>query len=130
MNFFSWNGRAQISAVVRTSFDVVSLFTNFIPLSANPTKWSNILKQFVGNLPTNCLSVFDHFVNLALKGLRNFVTTEQRVELQHSRKCMVDIHLYGNIESMCNMRQSIQKWTSKICKRQPLKNLYIDIWSV
>ena len=25
--------------------------------------------QFVGNLPTNCLSVFDHFVGLALKGL-------------------------------------------------------------
>ena len=32
------------------------------PLSANPTKWSNTLKQFVGNLPANCLSVFDHFV--------------------------------------------------------------------
>ena len=42
----------------------------FKPLSANPTKWSNILKQFVSNLPTNCLSVFDHFVRLALKGLR------------------------------------------------------------
>ena len=33
------------------------------PLSATPTKWSNAL------LPTNCLSVFDHFVGLALKGL-------------------------------------------------------------
>ena len=39
------------------------------PLSANPTKWSNTLKQFVGFLPTNCLSVFDHIVGLALKGL-------------------------------------------------------------
>ena len=43
------------------------------PLSANPTKWSNILKQFVGKSrwqkPTNCLSVFGHFVGLALKGL-------------------------------------------------------------
>ena len=29
----------------------------FNSLSANPTKWSNTLKQFVGNLPTNCLSV-------------------------------------------------------------------------
>ena len=38
------------------------------PLSANPTKWSNTLKQFVGNFPTNYLSVFDHFVKLALKG--------------------------------------------------------------
>ena len=39
-------------------------------LSANPTKWSNTLKQLIGNLPTNCLSVFDHFEKLALKGLR------------------------------------------------------------
>ena len=39
------------------------------PLSANPEKWSNTLKRFVSNLPTNCLSVFDHFMNLALKGL-------------------------------------------------------------
>ena len=41
------------------------------PLSANPTKCSNTLKQFVGKLPTNCLGVFDHFVILALKGLTN-----------------------------------------------------------
>ena len=41
----------------------------FKPLNANPTKWSNTLKQFVGNLPTNCLIVFDHFVGLAFKGL-------------------------------------------------------------
>ena len=40
------------------------------PLSVNPTKWSNALKQFVGNFPTNCLSVFDHFVRLALQGLK------------------------------------------------------------
>ena len=39
------------------------------PLSANPTKWPNTLKQFVGKLPTNSLSVFDHFVKLGLKGL-------------------------------------------------------------
>ena len=37
------------------------------PLSANPTKWSNTLKQFDGKLPMNCLSVFDHFVGLALE---------------------------------------------------------------
>ena len=43
------------------------------PLSTNPEKWSNTLKQIVGNLPTICLSVFDHFMNLALKGLRRDV---------------------------------------------------------
>ena len=41
----------------------------FNPLSVNPTKWSNTRKQFVGNLATNCLIVFDHFMNLAIKGL-------------------------------------------------------------
>ena len=46
--------------------DRVFLLVN--PLNAKFTKWSNILKQFVGKLPTNCLSVFDHFVGLALKG--------------------------------------------------------------
>ena len=34
----------------------------FNPLSANPTKWSNTLK----------LSVFDHFVQLALTGVRDW----------------------------------------------------------
>ena len=44
-------------------------FIMFNPLSANPMKWSNTLKLFVGKLLTNCLSVFDHFVKFALKGL-------------------------------------------------------------
>ena len=49
------------------SFYVCLAFFN--PLSAKLTKRPNKLKQFVGNLPTNCLSVFGHFVGLALKGL-------------------------------------------------------------
>ena len=40
----------------------------FNPLSTNPTQWSNTLQQLVDNLPKNCLSVFDYFVGLALKG--------------------------------------------------------------
>ena len=43
-------------------------------LSAKITKWSNTLKQFVGNLPTNCLSVFDYFVRLTLKGLKKYAS--------------------------------------------------------
>ena len=43
----------------------------FNPLSASFTIWSNTLQQFVGNLPTNRLSAFDHFVKLALKGLNH-----------------------------------------------------------
>ena len=42
------------------------------PLSANFTKWSSRLKQFVSKFPTNCFSVFGYFVGLALKGLRIF----------------------------------------------------------
>ena len=41
--------------VLWTSSTVVLLI---YPLSANPTKWPNTLKQFVGNLPTNYLSVW------------------------------------------------------------------------
>ena len=40
--------------------DIQKLF-HINPLSANPTKWSNTIKQFLSNLPANCLSVFDHF---------------------------------------------------------------------
>ena len=44
------------------------LLLNLNLLSANPTKWSNTLRQ-LGGMPTNCLSVFDHFLGLVLKGL-------------------------------------------------------------
>ena len=56
------------------------------PLSDNPTKWSNTLKQFVGKLPTNCLSVFDHFVKLALKGLSKLITVKRKRSFQPGGK--------------------------------------------
>ena len=46
------------------------LHSYFNTLNANFTKWSNTLKQFVGKLPKNCLTVFEHFVELVLKGLK------------------------------------------------------------
>ena len=55
--------------VVSPSDSVINVSKSVNPLSANFTKWSNTVKQFVGKLPTNYLSVFDHFVGLALKGL-------------------------------------------------------------
>ena len=55
---------------MKKTFYATLAFIN--PLNANPTKWSNTRKQFVGNLPMNCLSAFDYFVQLALKGLTNF----------------------------------------------------------
>ena len=40
------------------------------PLTYNPTKWSNTLKSICRLLLTNCLSVFDYFSGLPLKGLK------------------------------------------------------------
>ena len=55
----------------------------FDPLSSSPTEWSNTLKQFVGKVPTNCLSLFDHFVGLALKGL-SYLKTDTSAFLKRS----------------------------------------------
>ena len=43
------------------------------PVSTNPTKWSNTLKQLNCKLPTNCLSMLDHFAGLAFNGLNGSV---------------------------------------------------------
>ena len=57
--------------------NLLNLFLSiyFNPLSANPTKWSNTLKQFVElkTMPTNSLSVIDRFVGLVLKGLNSYL---------------------------------------------------------
>ena len=45
------------------------------PLNASFTKWSNTLKQYFGNFPTNCLNVFDHFVGLVATRLRFSIFT-------------------------------------------------------
>ena len=58
-----WQFLRDQNSLVANPIQVVS------PSSANPTKWSHTLKQFVSKFPTNCLSVFDHFLKLALKGL-------------------------------------------------------------
>ena len=57
------------------------------PLSANFTKWSNTLKQFVGKLPTNCLSVFENFVGLALKGLKVCLSWHKNPRLHFNESC-------------------------------------------
>ena len=74
----------------KTSFTLVPLSLSLSILvvnllSTNPTKWSKTLKQFVGNLSTNCLSVVDYFVGLALEGLNptqihNFHHFSQRLQ--------------------------------------------------
>ena len=65
------------------------------PLSANPTKWWNTLKQFFGETirrqkPANCLSVFDQFVILALKGLMK-CTMEKLLQICRPTTCNFNI---------------------------------------
>ena len=76
----------------------------FNPLSANPTKWSNTLKQFVSNLPTNCLSVFDHFVKLALKGLKKEVPC-RHVSMHKSITSQVPIVWYNTFIQLYSHRE-------------------------
>ena len=61
---------ASLSDFKRNRISFALLSPCFNPLSANFTKWSNTVKQFVDKLSANCLSVFDYFVGLALKGLK------------------------------------------------------------
>ena len=81
--FVSIAGSEQAN-VYRGALSCVNIVTKCLklnPLIANFTKWSNTLKQFVGQLPTNCLSVFDHSVGLALKGLKR-LSNETFLELK------------------------------------------------
>ena len=74
--FWKWpygSNRAVFSTWTKIqdkNLNILGIKRTFNPLSANPTKWPNTLNQFVGKLPMNCLSVFGHFINMALKGLR------------------------------------------------------------
>ena len=59
-------------------------------------------KQFVGNLPTNCLSVFEHFVGLAFKGLFE--------ELLHLRMAtLVTYQFHHVVRSAANQCRSADK---------------------
>ena len=90
-------------------------FSRINPLSTNPTKWSSTLKQFVGKLPTNYLSVFDHFVKLAFKGLISF--------LQHQIDDNSNFRMsfFENIVVICQPRVDI--YNNKIRKKLIEKHL-------
>ena len=92
------------------------------PLSANPTKWSNTLKQFVGKLETNCLSVFDHFVGLVLKELR-FYETFWSVHKDTFHKL---IYAHENIGSIINKYEFL---SIHINPSSPGKNEKHDFWN-
>ena len=83
------------------------------PLGTNFTKWSNTLKQFVGNLPTNCLSVFDQFVGLALKVLNMDILDNRNITSKYLRRKGVHLNkasstlLAKNIVLLSNVYKSV-----------------------
>ena len=100
---------------------------NFNPLSAKLIKWPNTLKQFVDNLPTNCLSVFGHFVELALKGLIRKVSMDSQKQL---RRCFVKkefLKISQNLqESTCTRVSFLTHLTPKL---PTYRNQSIDLQS-
>ena len=84
---------------------------NISPFSANFTKWSNTLKQFVGNLPTDCVSVFDRFVGLVLKGLMApiDITNDQRLNLQIKDENICQSYTRNFI--ICHYMKSVRIWS-------------------
>ena len=77
-------------------------------LSANPTKQSNTLK-LAGNLRTNSLSVFDHFVGLVLQGVKNIKFNQNFPDIISScHSCCLEIELTSHfILRSQNFRRNI-----------------------
>ena len=96
------------------SFRFCLFFSN--ALSTNFTKWSNTLKQFVGNLPTNILSVFGHFVGLALKGL-----------IRAGKKYIYLLLFVCIVKSLYFPRWN-SKWYEKLIFSFSIFNLKQDFW--
>ena len=81
------------------------------PLSANPSKWSNTPKQFVGCY-RQIVWVFDHFVGLALKGL-TYLLVFSIVDFEHV--CLLGRHNDSNTliqseQAVCKRNKPTPKW--------------------
>ena len=84
-----------------------TLFSNsneINPLNAKLIKWSNTLKQIVGKLPTICLSVFDHFSGLALKGLKLEALTMEAYKMKNGHAIPIMTNLFVFQENTHNIR--------------------------
>ena len=64
------------------------------PPAIPPTKNNEICILIRPQQPTNCLSVFDHFVGLALKGLTHENVSRQSFDFTHflCPKCLISNH--------------------------------------
>ena len=64
---------ANIPFLLRWLLDFISISIHINPLSANPHKMVKNTQTIFQLLTTNCLSVFDYFVELALKALMSLL---------------------------------------------------------
>ena len=96
----------------------------FYPFKRQSHKWPNKLKQFVGKLPTNCLSVFDHFVELALKGL----ILLQAFTISIMNNLTVDFkEILFLFQKYWFRNDPIYEWPTQVCTVSFLRRLSISI---
>ena len=96
-------------------------------LSASFTKWSNTLKQFVGKLPTNCFSVFDHFVGLThnykkLKSQRKSMWQSKEIKQNWKEPKLFDIYFF--VIFNCFVTKLIyleERFGSRLCLQPTLR---------
>ena len=96
-------------------------FSNYFnPLSANFPKWSNTLKQFVGKFPTNCLSVFDHFVALARKGLTS--KSKSKIKTSNSPKLLLILKTFSILLKKKRTMENQHLWLQS--------SLWMSVWNL
>ena len=118
------------------------IITVFNPLSANPTKWSNTLKQ--------CSSVLDNFVGLSLKGLRRIIgtwktTIDPSVPFETFQRCLKRLSMIKSLffihdilsKYQCGFRKGfstqhcliamIQKWKKSIDNKATFGAVITDL---
>ena len=107
-NCFQFDLLFQVAEVIMTiqysnaaDERIFSMINKNNPLSTKSIKWSNTLKQIVGKLPMTCLSLFDHFVGLALKGIKQAVAVlhlwvAHYCPLSYWRHILITTHFNGN----------------------------------
>ena len=103
-------------------------------LSAKPPKWSNTIKQFVGNLRTNCLSLFDPFVGLTFKEWIVFMWSQQNRYLMEESFIFMSAKT-GNLRTyfFINYRNTLKIlyvqsciWQLQTCDNRFSKRLFIE----
>ena len=65
----SW--KYTLEALLMTETSLMELYTTIALFKRQPHKIAKHTQKINRLLPTNCLSVLNHFVGLALKGLKN-----------------------------------------------------------